>query len=232
MKKNIILFSAIFAVLFLPQIVFGYTYIRDPVGSPVSNPVSFYVETDPVEDEYFYTQCILGGADVVFLGLNRDLGGTGEQYASEISNFGDPATYTSFCRWETDHCVDVPNLPEGNYLEPVLYCDLATNDPPEFISVIQDLPLGEDTFEIVLGEEPAGENIIVVGVDFTSGALAYTGRLFTDLKGMILPVLGIIVGFYLINKAIEVVKLQEKKSREADEKVEKAIKMAREARKK
>jgi hypothetical protein len=47
--------------------------------------------------------------------------------------------------------------------------------------------------------------IIDVGTDFASNTLAYVGYLWTDLSTPILMIVGLVVGFFVINKVISLI---------------------------
>jgi hypothetical protein len=62
----------------------------------------------------------------------------------------------------------------------------------------------EDTFSVE-GPEAEG-NIITIPGGFIASVLAYAGRFFTDLETLVILLIGLPVGFWVIKKAIALVK--------------------------
>jgi hypothetical protein len=97
------------------------------------------------------------------------------------------------------------DLPIQTYQAVSVFCQ-NTDQPDEFSSQTIDLEFddNETIFEIIEPTIPQSSgNILTIPSTFATGMLAYAGRLFLDLQVWILVIVGLPVGFYVIEQAVE-----------------------------
>ena len=186
MKKFIIL---ILAGLLLPAFCFAYTYERTPTGSPVYNPVSFFIEWENLEELQGYC------APRTWWGFYVEK--TGENFFS-------------ICIEENDlsETFEV-NLPLGVWDSGVgLQC---CNGELEYGTTIWP-PFFEGAFEVVEEEEPTPPTggIWTLPADFLASTTAYIGDIFGDIWVLVAFMIGFPLAFWVILKIENLTKNKDK----------------------
>lgn len=183
MKNKILIL--ILAGLFLPVFVFAEaSYERTPAGYFIESPIT--IETD------IATTCE---------GLLSWKMSIWQTYQLPCTQ---PNCYASECYLVSEPSkIWIVDLPAEEYVGTSYTCfsELSCVPPPA-LAFWLEYDEGNIVFEVV-AEGP--EYNILPSVN-TTGILAYAGRIFTDLEGIVILLIGIPVGFLVIKKAIGLVK--------------------------
>jgi len=193
--KKIFIFSLAF--LLVPFFVSGaVTYERTPSGYTIENPVSFDVAVDSFSDLvcpegyqnyweiYLWTGAEEGQAFERAYGCNAS--STLSQYEEDTLPVGDYTSVDINCYDTLEDCEADP------------YCSTSCSSGIN----LEGVSYPEILFEVVEGET-SGE-IVTINSGFISGFLDYIGQLFSDLKYLIILIIGLPLAFWVVKRVVEV----------------------------
>jgi hypothetical protein len=83
----------------------------------------------------------------------------------------------------------------------IILCKIDNIADPDFNGVMLEYNDNENIFEVL-----ESQTILNVPGSMATGMLAYAGQLFTDLRVWILLILGLPVGFWIVDRTIALVK--------------------------
>jgi len=173
----------VLALLLLPGLArASVSYERSPAGYSITSPVVVSISADTIEelcpsypDTPFWKIWAVG------------IGGS-DDYFSVEENSSDTLS--------GDFTL---NLPTGAYSWLLIAC--LYEEVNWGTGLTLEFSYDPGIFEIV--EPTIGGNILTIPSTFATGMLAYAGRLFLDLQVWILLIIGLPVGFYVIEQAVE-----------------------------